>query len=70
MDYHAINIAPPGVNKVNSDIKPGLYDQWAIGFAYTKSIRRRNTENIKQVSEKDHFFGNDADDMRSPGRSG
>ena len=39
MDYHAINIAPPGVEQGQfSDIKPGLYDQWAIEFAYTPNL--------------------------------
>ena len=70
MDYHAINIAPPGVEQGQfSDIKPGLYDQWAIEFAYTPNLSEEEIQNILNRSqEKGHFFGNDADDMRSPGR--
>ena len=70
MDYHAINIAPPGVEQGQfSDIKPGLYDQWAIEFAYTPNLSKEEIQNILNRSqEKGHFFGNDADDMRSPGR--
>ena len=70
MDYHAINIAPPGVEQGQfSDIKPGLYDQWAIEFAYTPNLSEEEIQKILNKSqEKGHFFGNDADDMRSPGR--
>ena len=70
MDYHAINIAPPGVEQGQfSDIKPGLYDQWAIEFAYTPNLSEKEIQKILNRSqEKGHFFGNDADDMRSPGR--
>ena len=70
MDYHAINIAPPGVEQGQfSDIKPGLYDQWAIEFAYTPNLSEDEIQKILNRSqEKGHFFGNDADDMRSPGR--
>ncbi len=70
MDYHAINIAPPGVEQGQfSDIKPGLYDQWAIEFAYTPNLSEEEIQKILNRSqEKGHFFGNDADDMRSPGR--
>ena len=70
MDYHAINIAPPGVEQGQfSDVKPGLYDQWAIEFAYTPNLSDEEIQKILNRSqEKGHFFGNDADDMRSPGR--
>ena len=70
MDYHAINIAPPGVEQGQfSDIKPGLYDQWAVEFAYTPNLSEEEIQKILNRSqEKGHFFGNDADDMRSPGR--
>ena len=70
MDYHAINIAPPGVEQGQfSDVKPGLYDQWAIEFAYTPNLSEEEIQTILNRSqEKGHFFGNDADDMRSPGR--
>ena len=70
MDYHAINIAPPGIEQGQfSDVKPGLYDQWAIEFAYTPNLSEEEIQNILNRSqEKGHFFGNDADDMRSPGR--
>ena len=47
MDYHAINIAPPGVEQGQfSDIKPGLYDQWAIEFAYTPNLSEEEIQKI------------------------
>ena len=59
MDYHAINIAPPGVEQGQfSDIKPGLYDQWAIEFAYTPNLSEEEIQKILNRSqEKGHFFG-------------
>lgn len=70
MDYHAINIAPPGIEQGQfSDIKPGLYDQWAIKFAYTPNLSEKEIQAILNRSqEKGLFFGNDADDMRYAGR--
>mgnify|MGYP005687221701 FL=1 len=51
MDYHAINIAPPGVEQGQfSDIKPGLYDQWAIEFAYTPNLSEKEIQKILNLS--------------------
>ncbi len=67
MDYPAINVALPGSTQGQFAVSsPGPYDIWAIQFGYTPDdaavpgILARSTE--PQLA-----FGNDADDMRSPG---
>jgi hypothetical protein len=72
MEYPEINISSDRKKQGDFYItKPGPYDVWAIQYAYTpvseseeqtfrKSILARSTEH-------DLAFGNDADDMRSPG---
>ena len=63
MDYHAINIAPPGVEQGQfSDIKPGLYDQWAIEFAYTPNLSEEEIQKILNRSQEKVFFLASADD--------
>ncbi|MCC5994807.1 MAG: zinc-dependent metalloprotease [Oceanicaulis sp.] len=68
MDYPAINIAPAGVEQGQYAVDlPGPYDIWAIQYGYTAdedalpAILARSTE-------PELAFGNDADDMRAPGR--
>ena len=69
MDYPAINIAPPG--KTQGDYymtRPGPYDDWAITFGYGTDIEGdARAALLAQSTEPGHIFGNDADDMRSPG---
>ena len=75
MDYVSAN--------VNKDSKhhgqfysttPGPYDIWAIQFGYTPPLEssleeKMRTESLLSQSTKKEFgFGNDADDMRSPGK--
>jgi hypothetical protein len=75
MDYVSAN--------VNKDSKhhgqfysttPGPYDIWAIQFGYTPPLKnsleeKMRTESLLSQSTKKEFgFGNDADDMRSPGK--
>jgi len=74
MDYHAVNIAPPGGRKAPAfDTHPGPYDRWAIEFGYRTSLpdasaeSARTTALLNRSTEPDLAFGNDADDMRSPG---
>lgn len=74
MDYPAINVNPD--RRKQGDYyttKPGPYDLWAIEFGYTpvkeieeESFRKRV---LSRSIEKDLAFGNDADDMRSPGKA-
>ncbi|KAA5803972.1 DUF5117 domain-containing protein [Alkalicaulis satelles] len=68
MDYPALNIAPAGVEQGPWSLDtPGPYDIWAIQYGYTTdedalpAILARSTE-------PELAFGNDADDMRAPGR--
>ena len=73
MDYHAVNIAPPGGRKAPAfDTHPGSYDRWAIEFGYRTSLPEASAESarttalLNRSTEPDLAFGNDADDMRSP----
>jgi hypothetical protein len=75
MDYVSAN--------VNKDSKhhgqfysttPGPYDIWAIQFGYTPSLESQLEEKLRtefllnQSTKNELGFGNDADDMRSPGK--
>ena len=70
MDYHALNIAPLGVKQGQyADIKPGKYDILAIKYGYTPNLSKNDLNNmLDEYSSSDYLFGNDGDDMRSPGR--
>ena len=69
-----LNIAKDTVNQgLFFDIKPGVYDRWAIQYGYSyyadDTIERKSLANIlSRSTEKDLAFANDAFDMRSPGR--
>ncbi len=69
MDYPAINIAPPGVSQGDYYMTvPGPYDDWAIVFGYSPDIEGDARDaHLAQSTDPGHTFGNDADDMRSPG---
>ena len=75
MDYPALNLA--------SDTKkqgqfyptiPGPYDRWAIEYGYSTALGDPAAESnrlnaiLNRSIEPQHAFGNDADDMRYPGR--
>lgn len=73
MDYAPSNLPlDPAVAVQYFETKPGPYDDWAIAFGYT-SLPDAGAEAIKvkeilaRSTEPDLLFGNDADDMRSPG---
>ncbi|WP_423185949.1 zinc-dependent metalloprotease [Alishewanella sp. d11] len=75
MDYTPANIAPIG--KAQGDIfqvKPGPYDDWAIEFGYSPALTDAAAEQARLETilarsvEPALAFGNDADDMRAPGR--
>jgi len=71
MDYPAINLAPIGVQQGQFyTTAPGPYDDWAIEFGYSDRVDdaayRRDL--LARSVEPALCFGNDADDMRSPGR--
>lgn len=69
MDYPAVNFAPIGVEQGDFYItRPGPYDDWAIEFGYRQDLDEAAREALLARSvEPELIFGNDADDMRSPG---
>ena len=70
MDYHGLNIAPLGTKQGQyADIKPGKYDVLAIKYAYTPNLTEEDLNTIlEKNSSIEYLFGNDGDDMRSPGK--
>ncbi len=70
MDYHSLNIAPLGKEQGQyADIKPGKYDVLAIKYAYTPNLSKKDLNDmLLDHSSNKYLFGNDGDDMRSPGR--
>jgi hypothetical protein len=75
MDYSSVNVNRDRNNQgVYYDIKPGPYDIWAIEFGYSPALdddaaeRERLDAILARSTEPGLAFGNDADDMRAPGR--
>ncbi len=73
MDYNAVNLAPESVEqgKFYSDT-PGPYDVWAIEWGYTPfDTPEEEAERLAAIAARSTdpllAFGNDTDDMRSPG---
>ncbi|MEM1043814.1 MAG: zinc-dependent metalloprotease [Bacteroidota bacterium] len=70
MDYPALNLAPPGETQGAYAItKPGPYDVWAIQFGYGTFDEAGREALLARSTEPDLTFGNDADDMRAPGKA-
>jgi hypothetical protein len=71
MDYAPVNLAPPGREQGDFYIsKPGPYDVWAIQFGYDTTMEGdRRIAHLARSAEPQLAFGNDADDMRSPGKA-
>lgn len=76
MDYPAVNIAPSDREQTwYYQIRPGPYDDWAIEYAYSPALNDANEEKerlatiLARSTEPELAFGNDADDMRSPGKA-
>ena len=75
MDYTPVNIGPdPKHHGQYYSTIPGPYDIWAIEFGYAPSLKnpedekRRIKSLMEKSTQKEYGFGNDSDDMRSPGR--
>lgn len=73
MDYPAINVNSD--RKKQGDYyttKVGPYDNWAIEYGYTPFSDKDEEKGLAQIlarsTDPQLAFGNDADDMRSPGR--
>ena len=76
MDYPAINLPPKKDIKVQYEqVEPGPYDLWAIDYGYSAGFENETEEEarLSQILMKsimpEYTFGNDADDMRSPGKA-
>ncbi|WP_412061477.1 zinc-dependent metalloprotease [Rubrivirga sp. IMCC45206] len=70
MDYPAVNVAAPGESQgAYYTTRPGPYDVWAITFAYGDLSDAERAALLARSTEPALAFGNDADDMRSPGKA-
>ncbi|HEY4613342.1 MAG TPA: zinc-dependent metalloprotease [Bacteroidota bacterium] len=76
MDYPAINYAKDKGNQGEYCITvPGPYDRWAIEYGYSPALREEVAEQTRlskilaRSADPSLIFGNDADDMRAPGKA-
>lgn len=74
MDYPAVNLSLDRSKQGNYyTVKPGPYDLWAIEYGYREFDENRKklriVKNFSRSTEPALTFGNDADDMRSPGKA-
>ncbi len=71
MDYTIINLTNDKLNQGQYfSTTVGPYDNWAIQYGYTPVKSNSELEKIANQSNKPELiFGNDADDMRSPGKA-
>ena len=71
MDYAGINITNDRSQQGQYyDMAVGPYDVWAIQFGYTPFKNKAERKSLLERStEPALIFGNDADDMRSPGKA-
>lgn len=70
MDYTAINVANSKENQGHYfSTVVGPYDDWAIAYGYQPVASNKELMDIASRSHQPELiFGNDADDMRSPGK--
>lgn len=74
MDYPAINLSLDKTKQGNFyTTKPGPYDLWAIEFGYKEFDEKSEETELQKIlsrsTDPNLAFGNDADDMRSPGKA-
>ncbi|MCP4459936.1 MAG: DUF5117 domain-containing protein [Cytophagales bacterium] len=70
MDYPSINFSFDRDNQGQYwTTKPGPYDKWAIEFGYSEVDGTGLKTILNKSTQSDLVFGNDADDMRSPGKA-
>jgi hypothetical protein len=76
MDYANVNVAAPGQQQgAFYTYRPGPYDHWAIEWGYSPGLADAAAERARlqriaaRSTEKALVFGNDADDMRAPGKA-
>ncbi|MEL7030402.1 MAG: zinc-dependent metalloprotease, partial [Pseudomonadota bacterium] len=75
MDYASVNLAAPGQSQGRFfDTTPGPYDEWAIVFGYAPepadpvAAAVQRAALLNRSTEPGLAYGNDADDMRWPGK--
>jgi len=73
MDYPSINIALDKAKQGDYyTTRAGPYDLWAIQYGYTPFSETEEVDGLKKILSRSNdpqlAFGNDADDMRSPGK--
>ncbi len=75
MEYPAVNLANDKAKQGDYfTTRPGPYDLWAITYGYSQGLddaaaeEKRLTEILNKSTDSTLIFGNDADDMRSPGK--
>ena len=70
MDYPAINY---NIDRDNQGqywtTRPGPYDEWAIQFGYQTLNDVEMEDLLSKSAQPELAFGNDADDMRGPGKA-
>ncbi|MCP4047876.1 MAG: hypothetical protein GY732_18030, partial [Gammaproteobacteria bacterium] len=76
MDYPAVNFAPTREQQTQFyATRPGPYDDWLIEWGYSPALADASAEEARldailaRSTEHSLAFGNDADDMRSPGKA-
>lgn len=74
MDYPSINVSSDRSKQGHYyTIKTGPYDHWAIQYGYTPFADSEEAAGLKKIlsrsTDPQLTFGNDADDMRSPGKA-
>ncbi|MBQ4845220.1 zinc-dependent metalloprotease [Pseudoalteromonas sp. MMG005] len=76
MEYPAINFAPHGKKQgLYYTTMAGPYDNWAIEYGYSSALDNAHAEQqrlnkiLARSTELGNAFGNDADDMRAPGKA-
>ena len=70
MDYPAVNYNADRDNQGQYwTTTPGPYDVWAIQFGYQPMTKAEMKTLLAKSSQPELAFGNDADDMRAPGKA-
>lgn len=70
MDYPLVNVSKDRSKQGHYwSMTPGTYDDWAIEFAYRDfQSKDERVAHLAKSTQPELIFGNDADDMRSPGK--
>jgi len=70
MDYPTPNISPnPAKQGQYFTTRPGPYDVWVITYGYANKNENELQQHLNLSTQARLTFGNDADDMRSPGKA-